>query len=231
MLLIPRRLRTATRQCTGGAHIESARTLREATEGSVARGKATKGEAPQGKAPQDNASQDRPAQGRARSKAAQPQAIQREATRGQLIAGVVMIVLMSALFSGCSARAFENLKTQVGVSEVRVDGRTFKVFTLAALNTGEDPIGLRFSSGMQFDFVVTSKDGTEVWRWSSGKAAIMMLTEREIAPGELAVHSVVWDGTDSAGAPVPPGEYEVHAEILTKPSLATGRVGFVLGKR
>lgn len=153
------------------------------------------------------------------------------ASRGQFIMGVVMVVLLSALFSGCSARAFENLKTQVGVSEVRVDGRTFKVFTLAALNTGEDPIRLRFASGMQFDFVVTSKDGTEVWRWSSGKAAIMMLTEREIAPGELAVHSVVWDGTDSTGAPVPPGEYEVHAEILTKPSLATGRVGFVLGKR
>ncbi|MEW6299406.1 MAG: BsuPI-related putative proteinase inhibitor [Thermodesulfobacteriota bacterium] len=145
--------------------------------------------------------------------------------------GVVMVVLLSALFSGCSARAFENLNTQVGVSEVRVDGRTFKVFTLAALNTGEDPIRLRFSSGMQFDFVVTSKDGSEVWRWSAGKAAIMMLTEREIAPGELAVHSVVWDGSDSTGTPVPPGEYEVHAEILTKPSLATGKVAFALGNR
>ena len=150
---------------------------------------------------------------------------------GQFIMGVVMVVLMSALFSGCSARAFENLKTQVGVSEVRVDGRIFKVFTLAALNTGDDPIKLRFVSGMQFDFVVTSKDGTEVWRWSSGKAAIMMLTEREIAPGELAVHSVVWDGTDSTGAPVPPGEYEVHAEILTRPNVATGKVAFALGNR
>ncbi|MGE5593759.1 MAG: BsuPI-related putative proteinase inhibitor [Betaproteobacteria bacterium] len=149
----------------------------------------------------------------------------------QSITGVVMVVLMSALFSGCSARAFENLKTQVGVSDVRVDGRTFKVFTLAALNTGGDPIKLSFSSGMQFDFVVTAKDGTEVWRWSAGKAAIMMLTEREIAPGELAVHSVVWDGTDSSGNPVPPGEYEVHAEILTKPNLATGKVAFVLGGR
>lgn len=149
----------------------------------------------------------------------------------QFIMGVVMVVLISALFSGCSARAFENLKTQVGVSEVRVDGRILKVFTLAALNTGDDPIKLRFSSGMQFDFVVTSKDGTEVWRWSSGKAAIMMLTEREIAPGELAVHSVVWDGTDSTGAPVPPGEYKVHAEILTRPRLATGKVAFALGNR
>ncbi|MDI7246501.1 MAG: BsuPI-related putative proteinase inhibitor [Bacillota bacterium] len=231
MLLILRRLRTATRQCTGGGHIESARALCEAAEDGAPWGEATQGKAPQDNAPEDNASQDKPAQGRAQSKAAQPQAIQGEATRGQLIAGVVMVVLMSALFSGCSARAFENLKTKVGVSEVRVDGRTFKVFTLAALNTGEDPVKLKFSSGMQFDFVVTAKDGTEVWRWSSGKAAVMMLTEREIAPGELAVHSVVWDGTDSSGASAPPGEYEVHAEILTKPSLATGKVAFALGNR
>ena len=167
----------------------------------------------------------------AEGKAAQDKATWGKATRNQLIAGVVMIVLMSALFSGCSARAFENLKTQVGVSEVRVDGRTFKVFTLAALNRGEDPVKLKFSSGMQFDFVVTAKHGTEVWRWSSGKAAIMMLTEREIAPGELAVHSVVWDGTDTTGAPVPPGEYDVYAEVLTKPRLITARVPFMLPGR
>lgn len=144
------------------------------------------------------------------------------------ITGVVMVVLMSALFSGCSARAFENLKIQVGVSDVRVDGRALKVFTIAALNTGGDPVRLQFSSGMQFDFVVTAKDGTEVWRWSSGKAAVMMLTERNIAPGELAIYSVVWDGTDSTGAPVAPGEYDVHAEVLTKPRLVTDKVPFTL---
>jgi hypothetical protein len=139
-----------------------------------------------------------------------------------------MIVLMSAIFSGCSARAFENLKIQVGASDARVDGRELQVFTIAAFNTGEDPIRLQFSSGMQFDFVVTAKDGTEVWRWSSGKAATMMLTERKIAPGELAVYSVVWDGRDSTGAPVAPGEYNVHAEVLTKPRLVTAKVPFVL---
>ncbi|MGE5571610.1 MAG: BsuPI-related putative proteinase inhibitor, partial [Bacteroidota bacterium] len=124
-----------------------------------------------------------------------------------------------------------SLKTQVGVSEIRVDGRTFKVFTLAALNTGEDPIKLEFSSGLQVDFVVTTEAGAEVWRWSAGKAAIMMLTQREIAPGELAVHSVVWDGTDSSGNPVPPGEYCVHAEVLVNPRLTTVRVPFVVPGR
>ncbi|MGE5587034.1 MAG: BsuPI-related putative proteinase inhibitor [Clostridia bacterium] len=144
---------------------------------------------------------------------------------------MVMVMLVSALFSGCSARAFESLKTQVGVSEIRVDGRTFKVFTLAALNTGEDPIKLEFSSGLQVDFVVTTKGGAEVWRWSAGKAAIMMLTQREIAPGELAVHSVVWDGASSTGASLPPGEYEVYAEILTKPKLVAAKAPFTLAGR
>lgn len=148
----------------------------------------------------------------------------------RLLMGVVMIVAVSTFFSGCSVKAFENLKIRVGVSQVRIESRNFTVFTLAALNTGEDPIKLQFSSGMQFDFVIV-RDRSEVWRWSSGKAAIMMLTEKEIAPGELAVHSVVWDGTDSSGAPVPPGEYEVFAEVLTRPRLVTSKVKFVLGGR
>ncbi len=148
--------------------------------------------------------------------------------RVRTLAGALMIVLISALSSGCSVRAFENLKVQVGVSQVRLDGREITVFTLAAYNTGQDPVRLQFSSGMQFDFVV-AKDGAEVWRWSSGKAAIMILTEREIAPGELAVHSVAWDGRDSRGVPAPAGEYEVYAEILTKPRIATSRVRFILG--
>lgn len=147
-----------------------------------------------------------------------------------MLTGVVMVVAISAFFSGCSAKAFENLKVQIGVNQVRIESRDFTVFTLAALNTGEDPIKLQFSSGMQFDFVVT-RDHSEVWRWSSGKAAIMMLTEKVIAPGELAVHSVVWDGADSSGVPVPAGEYEVFAEVLTKPRLNTGKVKFVLGGR
>ncbi len=156
-----------------------------------------------------------------------PKAKARAKARARLLAGMAAVALTIACVSGCTANAFENLKVQVGVSQARVDGRDLIVFTLGAFNAGESPIRLQFSSGLQFDFVVV-RGQDEVWRWSSGKAAIMMLTEREIQPGELALHSVVWDGRDESGAPVPAGEYEVFAEVLTRPRFTTARTRFTL---
>jgi hypothetical protein len=139
--------------------------------------------------------------------------------------GMILIVIACVFIAGCSVNAFKNLKVQVGASPIRVDGRSFTVFTVAALNTGEESVNLRFSSGMQFDFVVVSGD-TEIWRWSHDKVATMMLTERDIAPDELAIHSVVWDGSDLTHRQVAPGEYQVFGEILTKPKVKTDKATF-----
>ena len=138
---------------------------------------------------------------------------------------MILVLIACVFIAGCSVNAFKNLRVQVGASPIRVDGRNFTVFTVAALNTGEEGVNLRFSSGMQFDFVVVSGD-TEIWRWSHDKVATMMLTERDIAPDELAIHSVVWDGSDVGGVEVAPGEYQVFGEILTKPKVRTNNVTF-----
>jgi hypothetical protein len=143
----------------------------------------------------------------------------------KLFLGMVLVLFACFIVSGCSVNAFKNLKVQVGASPIRVDGRHFQVFTVAALNTGEESVKLQFSSGMQFDFVVVSGD-TEIWRWSHDKVATMMLTERNIAPDELGIYSVVWDGGDFTHTQVPPGEYQVFAEILTKPKVATNKATF-----
>lgn len=138
---------------------------------------------------------------------------------------MILVFTACVFVAGCSVNAFESLKVQVGASPIRIDGRNFTVFTVAALNTGEESVALKFSSGMQFDFVVVSGD-TEIWRWSHNKAAAMMLTERNIAPDELAVHSVVWDGSDRKEMQVAPGEYQVFGEILTKPKVKTNKAAF-----
>ena len=143
----------------------------------------------------------------------------------KIVLFAILILVACVFVTGCSANAFRNLKVQVGASPIRVDGRNFQVFTVAALNTGEESIRLQFSSGMQFDFVVMSDDA-EVWRLSYDKAFITMLTERDIDPDELVVYSVVWDGRDSEGRHVPPGEYRVFGEIVTKPKVTTDAVTF-----
>ena len=143
----------------------------------------------------------------------------------RLIICLMTMFITCILIAGCSADAFRHLKVQLGASPIRIDGRNFTVFTVAALNTGEESVELKFSSGMQFDFVVVSEDA-EIWRWSHDKVATMMLTERSIAPDELAVHSVVWDGSDLLNVQVPPGQYQVFGEILTKPKVTTNKVTF-----
>lgn len=143
----------------------------------------------------------------------------------KLVISMAVMSIICILTAGCSVNAFKNLKVQIGASPIRVDGRNFAVFTVAALNTGEDSVNLQFSSGMQFDFVVVSGD-KEIWRWSHDKAAIMMLTQRDIAPDELALHSIVWDGSDFSGTQVDSGEYQVFGEILTKPKVKTDKTTF-----
>lgn len=150
---------------------------------------------------------------------------ERVLTGNRLIICLITVLITCVSIAGCSVNAFKNLKVQIGASPIRIDGRNFTVFTVAALNTGEESVGLKFSSGMQFDFVIVSED-TEIWRWSHDKVAAMMLTEREIAPDELALHSVVWDGSDLLNMQVPPGQYQVFGEILTKPKVRTNKVIF-----
>ncbi|NLS44381.1 MAG: hypothetical protein GX969_01380 [Firmicutes bacterium] len=146
-------------------------------------------------------------------------------TENRPVLSMILIAVTCVFVAGCSANAFKNLKVRVDASPVRVNGLDFLVFTLAAFNTGNDDINLRFSSGMQFDFVVVSGD-TEVWRESHNKASIMILTELDIPCDELVVHSAVWDGKDFLGVKVPPGEYEVFGEILTTPKIRTDKVVF-----
>ena len=138
----------------------------------------------------------------------------------------IMIIFAACVFtSGCSVGAFHNLNVKIGTNLIRVEEHNFHVFAIAALNTGDEDIKLKFPSGMQFDFVVTSGD-VEIWRWSHDKAAITMLTEVEIRKDELTLHSVVWDGVNIKGEQVAPGTYGAFGEILTKPRIKTELINF-----
>ena len=80
---------------------------------------------------------------------------------------------------------------------------------LRVVNAGGDEVVVGFSSGMRYD-VVVERDGTELWRWSEGRAFAQMLGEETIPPrgGALAYRVRV-------PAPSAPGRYRVVATLAS----------------
>lgn len=60
------------------------------------------------------------------------------------------------------------------------------------------------------DFIVTTPDGTEVWRWAYGEVFPAIALSLTLQPGEVKEHSETWDQLDNEGYPVRPGTYFVR---------------------
>ncbi|MBE3576748.1 MAG: hypothetical protein IMX00_03550 [Limnochordales bacterium] len=120
-----------------------------------------------------------------------------------------------------------SLARAVAANEIRLPGSgRHMVFTLAVVNTGADPLTLRFNTGQRYDFLVSDAHGREIWRWSSSRAFIQMVSEVVAAPRQLLAYSVIWDGKDDEGRPVAGGEYWVQGVLTTEPWAATEPVRF-----
>lgn len=61
-----------------------------------------------------------------------------------------------------------------------------------------------------YDFIVTTPNSTEVWRWSYGKAFPLTAMSLTLQPGEVKEYSEIWDQLDNEGYPVSPGTYIVR---------------------
>lgn len=60
------------------------------------------------------------------------------------------------------------------------------------------------------DFIVTKPDGTEVWRWSSGKVFIAIGLQMVLQPGEEKEYEESWQQVDNDCRLVSPGTYLVR---------------------
>lgn len=86
--------------------------------------------------------------------------------------------------------------------------------TFTVENTGTQPETLHFSSGQQYDFIVTMA-GTEVWRWSADRFFIQALTQFTLAPGAKRTFTETWFQKDNQGRQVKPGKYDIQAVLTT----------------
>ena len=87
---------------------------------------------------------------------------------------------------------------------------------LRVANTADRPLTLRLTGRpIAFDLIVTSEDGTTMWRRLEGATITMVLQVRTLAPGETLVLEDVWRQQAAGGACVSPGDYAVTAALLT----------------
>ena len=80
-------------------------------------------------------------------------------------------------------------------------------------NEGSAPLEVRFANTQRFD-IQAERDGEKIWRWSDGLFFAQVLTTLVIRPGDSRVFTAEWNGRDSKGRPVPPGQYLLQGWIL-----------------
>ena len=79
-------------------------------------------------------------------------------------------------------------------------------------NSTDGAIDYTYFSGQTFDIFITDSEGTEVYRWSFGRAFILPVTQKQLLPGESIEVGDEIELRNNKGDVLPPGDYKV--EIL-----------------
>jgi flagellar hook assembly protein FlgD len=94
------------------------------------------------------------------------------------------------------------------------DGKVIFNFTLMSQHTVSKNI--TFSSGQQFEIVITDGKGEEVYKYSDNKFFTLALLFKTMIPGEALQWNDEWDMTNKRGEKLTAGDYSVKITVLAK---------------
>ena len=86
---------------------------------------------------------------------------------------------------------------------------------LTLRNTTGVPVELVWPSGQRYDFQIRNEKGEVVWRWSEGKAFILVFGTESFT-GERNYTELIRLG-DASGKPFPQGKYVLEGWLVTQP--------------
>jgi Intracellular proteinase inhibitor len=143
--------------------------------------------------------------------------------------GLMLLLSMMLLgVDGCSHQAGSPGRPEDPLSLEAPDeveaGQTVNL-KLIWRNLTDQPIGLTLGGRPAYDFVVTTNEGKEIWRWLAGQTVQDILEIKTVDPGQKLEFMLEVQPVDQAGAALPPGNYLVHgilnleapAVLKTKP--------------
>jgi hypothetical protein len=119
----------------------------------------------------------------------------------------------------------DSLRLRLAVPGQCLTGESVPI-RLTIENAGEQSLDLYLlGRTITFDVIVTRAGGDTVWRRLEGAIVPAILRIETLAPGATIELTDTWDQRDDRGLAVPPGDYGIHAELLTETKpLASRRV-------
>jgi hypothetical protein len=88
---------------------------------------------------------------------------------------------------------------------------------LTLQNTSNEPVQVYLGGRPPYDFIVTSANGAELWRWSEGQVVQAILEVKTLGAREELMYDVDWALQDQSGKPLSPGTYLVRGAINLDP--------------
>jgi hypothetical protein len=90
------------------------------------------------------------------------------------------------------------------------------LLTFIVHNTGKTDVTFEYANSQFHDFIVKAADGSEVARWSLGRAFLPVDKPVPLAAGKSLSFQTRWRQLDQNDRPVPVGRYEIVAVHTTK---------------
>lgn len=139
-----------------------------------------------------------------------------------LIAASSLALLATACSLGDTVDAGSiNVFVDVNDSQLTVGKETITI-TVTARNVGYDPLQLTGPSDCLVYVEVFNSQETLVWTSNQSSMCQGATVTEDVAAGQAKVQSFSWNGTNIAGAGLPPGLYLVRGVARTVPSSSIG---------
>jgi hypothetical protein len=145
-----------------------------------------------------------------------------------------LMLLLAMTLDGCSNQSDKSGRPEEPLTLEAPDeveaGQTVNL-KLIWRNLTDKSVELTLGGRPAYDFVLTTNEGKQIWRWLEGEMVQQILEIKTVDPGQKLEFTLEWQPVDQAGAALPPGRYLVQgilnleppAVIKTKPKPLTIR--------
>ena len=84
-------------------------------------------------------------------------------------------------------------------------------------NISNEPVLVPMGSVPAYDFVISTIEGENIWRWQCGQVILDIMGGETLEPGEEMELVGEWEQVDNRGEPVPAGTYLIRGALMMDP--------------
>lgn len=131
-----------------------------------------------------------------------------------------LMLLLAMALDGCSNQSDKSGRPEEPLTLEAPDeveeGQTVNL-KLIWRNLTDKAVELTLGGRPAHDFVLTTNEGKQIWRWLEGEMVQQILEIKTVDPGQKLEFTLEWQPVDQAGAALPPGRYLVQGILNLEP--------------